>query len=132
MGMKLFDKAKEYAAEAKRRWGDTEAWKESRRREEKRTGGESREVGAGMMDIFRRFGLLRGEDPTAAEAQALVAELKQFITDHYYECTTEILRGLGQMYVQDQRFAHSIDHAGGLGTAQLASAAIAHWCENNP
>lgn len=38
------------------------------------------------------------------EAQDLVKKLQSHITENYYLCTNEILAGLGQMYVADERF----------------------------
>lgn len=51
------------------------------------------------MDIFARFGTIRGTSPASEGAQALVAKLQTFITNHYYTCTKEILQSLGQMYI---------------------------------
>ena len=62
------------------------------------------------------------------EAQALVEKLQRFITAHYYDCTKEILSGLGQMYAADERFRENIDRAGGPGTAEFASRAIDIYC----
>ena len=67
-----------------------------------------------------------GEGPQSAAAQALVKRLQQYITDHFYTCTEQILAGLGQMYVADERFRSNIDrHA--AGTAEFVSAAIAQY-----
>ena len=60
--------------------------------------------------------------------QKKISALQQFITDHYYECTKEILTGLGQMYVCDERFLKNIDKAGGDGTAAFVSKAISVYC----
>ena len=43
--------------------------------------------------------------------------------------TPEILEGLGQMYTADERFTESIDAAGGKGTADFVSRAIAVYCK---
>ena len=56
------------------------------------------------------------------------AKLKAYISENYYTCTDEILFGLGQMYVSDPRFKENIDAAGGEGTAEFVSKAIAHFC----
>jgi len=61
-------------------------------------------------------------------AQAAIRDLQQFITDHFYTCTPEILAGLGQMYVADDRFRKNIDMAGGDGTADFVAQAIAAYC----
>ena len=62
------------------------------------------------------------------EAQKLVEKLRNFITENYYKCTDEILFGLGLMYVFDERFTKNIDNAGGTGTAEFVSKAIAIHC----
>ena len=130
MDFKAFDKTEldRYAAEAKQRWGATEAYRESEARQSARSGAENDAAAAGMMEIFARFGAIRTGDPASDEAKALAAELQQYITAHYYSCTKEILRGLGAMYAADERFRENIDRAGGEGTAVFASAAIAAYC----
>ncbi len=65
-----------------------------------------------------------GSAPGAEDPQNLVKKLQNHITENYYTCTTEILFGLGQMYVADERFKENIDkHAD--GTAEFISEAIA-------
>lgn len=67
------------------------------------------------------------EVPASPEAQHLVKMLQTHISENYYHCTNEILAGLGQMYVADQRFQNNIDkHA--EGTADYICAAIQAYC----
>ncbi len=125
-----FDHSKQdaYAAEAKKRWGKTEAYQEF----EKKTAGQTKEqqnaAGDGLMAIFARIGAIRPTDPASPEAQALVKELQQYITDHYYTCTKQILRGLGMMYIAGDDMTENIDKAGGQGTAQFSHEAIEIYC----
>ena len=70
-----------------------------------------------------------GASADSAEAQALVAKLQAHVTENYYTCTDEILVGLGQMYVADERFKKNIDKYG-EGTAEFTSLAIAAYCKN--
>ncbi|MBE6754237.1 MAG: MerR family transcriptional regulator, partial [Ruminococcaceae bacterium] len=49
-------------------------------------------------------------------------------TEHFYTCAPQILSGLGLMYTEDPRFRQNIDKAGGEGTAEFVSKAIAHYC----
>ena len=47
--------------------------------------------------------------------------------NHFLECTKEILAGLGQMYVNDERFENNIDkHT--KGTAEFVQKAIEIYC----
>ena len=55
--------------------------------------------------------------------QNLVKLLQDHITENYYNCTDEILAGLGQMYVADVRFKNNIDKHGD-GTAEFIREAI--------
>ena len=130
MDFSAFDKSKQetYAAEAKKRWGNTDAYKEF----EEKTAGQTQEqqnaAGDGLMAIFARMGAIRTTDPGSPEAQALVKELQDYITAHYYTCTKQILRGLGMMYIAGDEMTANIDKAGGEGTAQFAHEAIEFYC----
>lgn len=126
MDFKAFDTSKmdDYAAEAKAKWGKTEAYREY----EQKTKDAEPDAGA-MMAIFAEIGAVRNQEPASEVAQALVAKLQQFITEHYYTCTKQILKGLGQMYVADERFKANIDRAGGEGTADFAARAIEIFCK---
>ena len=130
MDFSAFDKSKQetYAAEAKKRWGNTDAYKEF----EEKTAGQTQEqqnaAGDGLMAIFARMGTIRTTDPVSPEAQAMVKELQDYITAHYYTCTKQILRGLGMMYIAGDEMTANIDKAGGEGTAQFAHEAIEFYC----
>ena len=129
MDFKAYDNKKldAYTQEAKKRWGHTDAWRESQARG-KNADQELRDAD-GLMDIFRRLGQLRQGDPAAPEAQKLIAQLQQYICDHYYNCTKQILFGLGQMYAAGDEMNENIDRAGGAGTGDFARRAIEIYCK---
>ncbi len=77
-----------------------------------------------LMQIFAEIGKIKHLSPYCEEAQNLIKKLQNFITENYYTCTDEILKGLGQMYISDERFKKSIDSAGGAGTAEFTAKAI--------
>ena len=114
---------RQYADEAKARWDHTDAWKES---QEKNTDANTQTEG--MNDIFRRAAALRQGDPASPGAQALVKEWQDFVSTNYYQCTDEILAGLGEMYTADERFQKNLDRFG-EGTAAFLSAAIKAYCQ---
>ena len=119
------EKIDRYAREAKEKWGSTAAYKEY----ETKTNGKNMQAAAKqLMDIFREFGQIRHLSPAAPEAQALVAKLQSFITDHYYTCTKQILFGLGQMYAAGDEMNENIDKAGGEGTGAFTRDAITIFC----
>ena len=115
-----------YEAEARERWGGTEAYREHEHKTKNYTKEKWAEANDGLMAIFAEFATCKanGVTPASTEAQALVAKLQNHITDNYYTCTDEILAGLGKMYVADERFKKNIDKNGD-GTAEFAAEAIA-------
>ena len=127
--MKAFDNSKfeKYKAEAKEKWGQTQAYREY---EEKNYSKQKQDALAEGMDcIMAEFALCmrNGAAPDSAEAQNLVKMLQDHITENYYHCTNQILAGLGQMYVADERFKNNIDkHAD--GTAAFICEAIEVYC----
>ena len=121
-------KIDEYAAQAKASWGQTPAYKEYEEKAKGRTKEEDKKIYQGMIDIFAEFGAIRKSDPASGEAQALVKKLQDYITEHMYTCTNEILSGLGKMYSGGGDFTKNIDSFGGEGTAEFASKAIEYYC----
>ena len=131
MNFKPFDnrEMETYAAQAKAKWGKTEAYREYEQKTQGQSAEKQRADGDGLMAIFTEMGAIRNGDPAGAEAQALVQKLQQYITDHYYTCTTQILMGLGQMYIAGDSMTENINAAGGPGTAEFANAAIQVYCK---
>ena len=130
MDFQAFDQSEleQYKEEAKERWGATQAYQEYEARGDSKQNFDA--SARQMMAIFAELGTLRQTSPADTAVQEKVAALRQFITDHYYTCTPEILRGLGQMYTGDERFRRNIDRAGGEGTADFAAQAIAFYCDH--
>ena len=127
-----FDTSKldEYAAQAKASWGDTEAYREFQKKCSGKTSSEMKSIGDDLMDLFAEFGSMKDSiSPSAPEALAQVQKLQQFITDHYYTCTNEILKGLGMMYAGGGDFTENIDKKGGPGTAVFVNSAIQIYCK---
>ena len=118
-----------YAARAKAKWGRTDAFREFQQKTAGQTAAQMRSTGDALMDIFAEFGQLRHTSPASEDAQALVSKLQGFISDHYYTCTTQILRGLGQLYIAGDSMTENIEKAGGEGTARFASQAIEIYCK---
>ncbi len=120
---------KQYETEAKQRWGETDAYKEHIEKTANYTKDKWQEVNDGLNTVLAKFVKCKKDGYTADsnKAQTLVNELQAFLTENYYTCTNEILAGLGQMYVADERFKTNIDkHA--LGTAEFISTAIKVYC----
>lgn len=126
MDFSAFDnkKQEQYAKQAKESWGHTRAYQEFAQKSEGRQNGEEAALAAGLMEIFRRFGQIKTGEPDSKEAKALVLELQDYITRHYYTCTPQILKGLSCMYCDGGEMNGNIDKAGGEGTGAFAARAI--------
>jgi hypothetical protein len=123
----------DYAEETEKRWGDTEAYRQSRRRvatykkeDWQRIKGEEEQVRADLAAAFAA-----GLAPDSEEAMAAVEAHRQHITRWFYECSYDIHRGLTDMYVNDERFrAHYDATAPGLARfIREAAYANAKWSE---
>ena len=130
MDFSAFDKKKldEYAAEAKKTWGKTEAYKEFEEKSKGRTKEDTKDISGGLMQMFVTFGEMKEMNPADETVQKQVKRLQDYITAHFYNCTPQILYGLGQMYAAGGEFTENIDNTGGVGTAEFASKAIAIYC----
>ncbi len=121
-----------YKAEAKEIWGKTDAYKEHIEKTKDYSEDKWQNLTDGMNKIFAEFSVCMkdGAEPYSVEARNLVKQLKSYITENYYTCTNEILTGLGQMYVLDERFKNNIDKHG-EGTAEFISRAIGVYSKKN-
>ena len=130
--MKAFDNStfEKHKAEAKEKWGKTSAYQEHEQKTKNYSNEKWDGLAAGMDEIMARFGqcLANGDSPDSPAVQDLVKALQNHITENYYRCTDQILAGLGQMYVADERFKQNIDRHG-EGTAALICEAIGIYCK---
>ena len=129
--MSAFDNSEfeKHKAEAKEKWGKTDAYKEHTEKTKHYSKDKWNNLTEEMNSILAEFAacMKKGEAPDATEAQNLVEMLQNHITENYYLCTNEILASLGQMYVADERFKNNIDkHAD--GTAEFICEAIEVYC----
>lgn len=117
---------KKYADEVKERWGNTAAYEQSEERAALYQKEDWARIEGEANKIFEKFAEHMDLPPSDPKVQALVGEWQQHITESYYECTDEILAGLGEMYTADERFKKNLDaHAKGL--ADFMAQAIKHY-----
>lgn len=118
-----------YAEETKQRYGDTDAYKESQKRTAKYTKEDWSRIMGRQEEIYKGLAELIDKDPADPQVQELVAQARQHITDSFYSCTPEIFAGLGEMYVNDERFTANIDKYK-AGLAVFLRDAIRVYCNN--
>lgn len=128
MNFHIFDKSEieQYKAEAKAKWSETKEYQEYVQKQ--KSGYDFSEATSQMTNLFIEIGALTQLSPADKAVQEKIGDLQNIITSNYYTCSAEILRGLGQMYVSDERFKHNIDKVGGEGTAEFVKQAIEIYC----
>ena len=128
MNFSAFNKSEidKYADEAKKKWENTAAYKEFAEKHS-----DSDDKTEEFMQIFAEIGKIKHLEPDSQTVQSMIKKLQNFITENYYTCTDDILKGLGQMYIADERFKNNIDSAGGNGTAEFTAQAINTYYKNN-
>ncbi|WP_172251554.1 TipAS antibiotic-recognition domain-containing protein [Saccharibacillus deserti] len=110
-----------YEQEARERWGDA-AVDDSKERLATRTPQMSAKLQREWEERMRALAEVRREDPASPHAQQQIGQWYTFL-HNFGTYSYEAFAGLGQMYVQDERFAQNIDKYG-VGLAAFMSEAI--------
>lgn len=118
---------KQYQEEVKERWGNSEAYKQSMAKVSKMTKAEMNKLKEDGKKHTQKIADNMHKGHTHPDVQVLIAESHAGV-NFFYECSTEMYRNLGQMYVDDARFgAYYEKFAPGL--AVFMRDAIAHYCD---
>ena len=115
----------QYEAEAKERWGNTEAYKESSHRTKSYTPDDWAKIKAESEGIEAGLAaaLTDGDAPDGERAMGLAEAARLHIDRWFYPCSHAAHVGLADMYTADARFrAHYDDRAEGL--AEFVATAI--------
>ena len=118
-----------YSEQARLLYGKTDAYKEYAQKAKSRTKAQEKDLGAQVMDFFVRLGNLRPCEPDSEEAQNWAKELQAFFTEHFYNCTPQILKSLAESYAGGGSMNENIDKAGGSGTGAFAKLVIDTYVE---
>lgn len=122
----------EYEQEAREKWGgktvDKANEKLSNMPKQERFEKETE-----MNNIFRSLASVNNEEksPASEEAQQLIQNWYDFLNDNInYEYSLEVFKGLGELYIADERFTKNINQFGD-GLAQYMHEAINIYVENH-
>jgi MerR family transcriptional regulator, thiopeptide resistance regulator len=115
----------EHEAEAEQRWGDTDIYKESKKRTAKYNKQDWQAIKEEVDAIYQKLAALleEGVPANSIAAMKVAEEHRQHITRWFYSCSKVIHKGLGEMFVADPRFTATFEKIRG-GLAQYASAAF--------
>lgn len=103
--------ADSYANEARERWGNTAAFRQSQERAARYTEGDWAEIKTAGDDLNERLAaaLRAGVAASDPAAMDLAEEHRQQLNRYFYDCGPEFHRSLGDMYVDDPRFTATYD-----------------------
>ena len=118
----------QYEDEVRERWGDTDAYRQSRQRTASYTKEDWKQITDELDALHRRVADLLAADTPADSAEAMDAaeEHRLFITRAYYDCGHEMHTCLGEMYVADPRFTEMYDRIRPGLAAYLRDAIVAN------
>lgn len=118
------EKVEEIRREARERWGE-ERVTASEQAARSLTKGEWQATQAEGEAIAEGLSKLRGRAPTDTAVQSLVARHYAWVA-RFWKPDADAYRGLGEMYVQDERFRDYYDRWG-AGTAELLRDGMSHY-----
>ena len=115
-GLEEFDHTR-YEAEVEQRWGDSEAYKESKRRTSRYGKADWTRIKKEGDAVFARLAelLARGARADGREAMDLAEEHRRHIDRWFYPCSPGLHRQVAALYTADPRFeAYFEKHGSGL------------------
>ena len=101
----------QYEEEAKERWGDTDAYKQSASRTSKYSHADFAAAKVDQEAATELFVYAFGNSlpVTSNKAQEAVVAHRAAITKWFYECSVEMQKNLALMYINDDRFKKYYD-----------------------
>ena len=117
-----------YAAEVREKYGNSPAYQESQQKTAKYSQADWEKFMDEAGEIYARLAELMELPASHPEVQAAINAWREHITQNYYQCTLEIFRGLGELYVSDPRFTKNIDQYR-PGLAEFMHQAMLYYCE---
>lgn len=114
-----------YEEEARKLWGD-KAVDESKAK----VAGMSKDAQKIVSEIYIKLASIRNDSPKSEEVQEAIKEWYDCLNNNFGTYSLDAFKGLGQMYVNDQRFTKNIDKYGD-GLAKFMCDAMGHFADAN-
>lgn len=122
----------QHEEEAKQKWGETDAYKISKKRTQNYSKADWQRYQDLQMDLNRKMIALikRAESPSSQAAIEVAEQMRLLIDEWFYPCSREMHAQLGNMYIADARFTETYEqHYTGLA-AFIQKATDANWQQN--
>lgn len=116
-----------YATEAYTRWGTTDAYKQSASRTARYTKADWQRINDERIAITMRVADAMEREVADPIVQAAIGEYYEYM-QQFYDCSPEMFRGLGEMYVADPRFKKTYEDIR-PGLAEYMKEAMAHFAD---
>ena len=129
MSFTQFDKStiENLTKATKERYGSTKEYAESMERTKNYTSDDYARLELEATELFAKFAENKHLPPDDEKVQHIVKEWQIHISKNFYTCSDEILKHLGQTYLEDD-FRENIDKVG-AGTAEFMAEAIKYFCK---
>jgi MerR family transcriptional regulator, thiopeptide resistance regulator len=103
-----------YEAEAEARWGESDAFRESKRRTARYDKADWQRIQAEGDALYARCAalMLRGVPADSDEARAAAEAHRLYLCRWFYDCGHAMHASLGSLYVDDPRFTANLDEHG--------------------
>ncbi|NLK09330.1 MAG: MerR family transcriptional regulator [Firmicutes bacterium] len=112
-----------YEQEARKLWGDKAVDVSNTK-----VAGMSKEAQKAVSEIYIKLASVRDTPPNSEEVQKAIEEWFNCLNNHFGDYSLDDFKGLGQAYVDDERFTKNIDQFG-EGLAKFMCAAMRYYAE---
>lgn len=117
-----------YEQEARERWGDSSV-DHAKGKLGKMSKDEQKSLAKRWEEIFHKLGDLRDQPAESKEVQTAIKEWYDFLNKNFGKYSLDAFYGLGQLYIDDERFTKNIDQYG-EGLAKFMSEAMKIFTDN--
>jgi DNA-binding transcriptional MerR regulator len=117
-----------YEQEARERWGDKAVDESNAKLNKMKADGNMQAFQDEMNELYRKLGNVRHDDPASEASQEAIGDWFKLL-NKMGSYSLEAFKGLGQMYVDDERFTKNIDQFG-EGLSVFMRDAMAHYADS--
>ncbi len=119
---------KNYQAEVKARWGNTQAYKQSQERTKKMTKSQMQKIKDEGTALTQSIADNMNKGIASPEIQHLITQHHASI-NQFYDCSLDMYRNLGKMYIEDPRFSTYYNKFN-ANLAAFMHQAINYYCDH--